>query len=126
MKSIFKMLGVVLFASLVFSACSKDDDPADNRFFVGTYKGRVTYDGAGTDVDNSNGSVTVVKDGSATTYSFKFSDGIPDINNVEFRQSGDNTWVSVGELAGFINVNNQNLKISVTKNGNVWTADCNR
>lgn len=126
MKSILKMLGVVLFASFVFTACSKDDDPADNRFFVGTYNGKVTYTGEGDDVSNTNGSVTVVKGGSATTYNFKFSDGIPDINNVEFRQSGDNTWVSTGELAGLINVTNNKLVIGVTKNGNTWTADCNR
>lgn len=126
MKSILKMVGMVLFASFVLTACSKDDDPADNRFFVGTYNGKVSYTGAGDDVSNTDGSVTVVKGGSATTYSFKFSNGIPDINNVEFKQSGDNTWVSVGDLAGLINVNANRLIIGVTKDGNNWTADCTR
>lgn len=126
MKSILKMVGMVLLASFVLTACSKDDDPADNNFFVGTYNGKVSYSGAGDDVANTDGSVTVVKGGSATTYSFKFSNGIPDINNVEFNKSGDNTWVSIGDMSGFINVNNRNLKIAVTKDGNTWTADCNR
>lgn len=126
MKLILKSLGIALMVTLLFTACSKDDDPADNKFFIGTYNGRVTYTGDGDDVDNSAGSVTVVKGGSATTYNFKFSNGIPDINNVEFNKSGDNTWISVGDLAGLINVNAKRLTINVTKNGNIWTADCTR
>lgn len=126
MKSIIKILGISLFVAMVFTACSKDDDPADNKFFVGTYNGTISYTGDGEDVPSTEGKVTVVKAGSDTKYSFKFSNGIPDINDVEFKKSGDNTWVSLGDLAGLINVNANKLIIGVTKDGNTWTADCSR
>ena len=128
MKSILKILGVALFATLVFTACSKDDDPADNDFFIGTYNGQVSYNGDGDDVSNTNGSVTVVKAGSGTRYSFKFSNGIPDINNVQFENKGDNVLVNVGGQEGvnYIRIDANNLNILYSNDGNTWTADCDR
>lgn len=128
MKSILKILGVGLFAAFVFTACSKDDDPTDNDFFVGTYKGQISYEGAGDDVSATNGSVTVVKVASGTTYSFKFSNGIPDINNVQFEKKGDNILVNVGGQEGvnYIRLDASNLDMLYIKDGNTWTADANR
>ena len=128
MKSVLKMLGIVLAACFVFSACSKDDDPTDNDFFVGTYNGSISYTGDGDDVPETNGSVTVVKIASGTTYSFKFSNSIPDINNVQFEKKGDNILVNVGGQEGvnYIRIDANTLKMLYIKDGNTWTADCTR
>ncbi|WP_346238232.1 hypothetical protein ABDK00_004065 [Niabella insulamsoli] len=128
MKSFLKILGVAMFVTFVFSACSKDDDPTDNDFFVGTYNGQISYNGDGDDVANTNGSVTVVKVASGTTYSFKFSNGIPDINNVQFEKQGDNILFNVGGEAGvnYIRIDAGNLDMLYIKDGNTWNADCSR
>lgn len=117
-----------MFVTFVFSACSKDDDPTDNDFFVGTYNGQISYNGDGDDVANTNGSVTVVKVASGTTYSFKFSNGIPDINNVQFEKQGDNILFNVGGEAGvnYIRIDAGNLDMLYIKDGNTWNADCSR
>jgi len=128
MKTIFSILGIGLMIALVMSACSKDDDPADNNFFIGTYNGTISYAGNGDDVPATDGSVTVVKAGSDTKYSFKFSNGIPDINNVEFEKKGDNVLVNIGgeEGVNYIRIDAHNLKMLFIKDGDTWTADCNR
>ncbi len=128
MKLIFRMLAMGLVVSLLFTACSKDDDPTDNNFFIGTYNGTISYAGDGDDVTSTGGTVTVVKAGSDTRYSFKFSNGIPDINNVEFEKKGDNILVNMGgeEGVNFIRLDAHNLDMLYIKDGNTWTADCTR
>ncbi|SDC03425.1 hypothetical protein [Niabella drilacis] len=125
MKSMFKFLSLLLIATtVVFASCSKDDDPADNNLFVGTYRGSVTYTGDKT-VSNPNGSVTVVKTGDR--YDFKFSDGIPSITNVNIPK-GTNSQVSITPdgYTGSISIDAKNLKIGLIKEGNNWGADCKR
>lgn len=125
MKKILFCLSLLMVSSLVFVGCSKDDDPADNDLFVGTYNGRVTYSNGGENKSNDNGKVTVVKTGS--DYNFVFSDGIPDLNGVRFRRDGDNTVISIDEdEAKVIRITASKLSIGYAKDGAVWTADCNR
>lgn len=130
MKSTFKFLCVALFATLVFTACSKDDDPTNNDFFIGTYKGTISYNGDGTsnDVSSTSGSVTVTKIGSGDTYNFAFSNGIPDINSVQFEKKGDNVYFNVGGQDGvnYIRIDASTLKMLYLKDGQTWTADCTR
>ncbi|MBN8784417.1 MAG: hypothetical protein ABS85_12335 [Sphingobacteriales bacterium SCN 48-20] len=121
----FSIAAVVLMAGMVFVSCSKDDDPADNDVFVGTYNGRVTYQNGSESKSNDNGKVTVVKVGS--DYNFVFSDGIPDLTGVRFRKDGDNTVVSVDEdVTKIIRITASSLTIGYAKDGATWTADCNR
>lgn len=128
MKNLLKFLSiasVVLIAGIVFVSCSKDDDPADNDVFVGTYNGRVTYQNSSESKSNDNGNVRVVKVGS--DYNFIFSDGIPDLTGVRFRKDGDNTVVSVDEdVTKVIRITASRLIIGYAKDGATWTADCNR
>ncbi len=124
MKSILKMLGVVLFASFVFTACSKDDDPSNNDLFAGTYKGRVSYANGSENKSNDNGSVFVTKVGDR--YDFKFSDGIPAITNVSISQDNNGYIGTVNGYTGVIRFNASNLNIGVEKDGAVWTANGNR
>lgn len=128
MKNLLKFLSiasVVLIAGIVFVSCSKDDDPADNDVFVGTYNGRVTYQNSSESKSNDNGNVRVVKVGS--DYNFIFSDGIPDLTGVRFRKDGDNTVVSVDEdVTKIIRITASRLTIGYAKDGATWTADCNR
>lgn len=124
-KSIFKILGVVMAATFVLAACSKDDDPADNDLFVGTYKGDVSYTMEGKNIHNDSGEVRVVKVGS--NYNFFFSDKIPDITGVQFEKKGDNGIINVGsDEARLISIDNKKLVIAYAKDGRVWTANANR
>jgi len=131
MKKAIKILGVcvlAVFAVLSFSSCSHDDDPTNNDFFAGTYKGTISYkDGGSTNISTDNGSVFVTKIASGTKYNFAFSNSIPDLNGVEFEQQGDHTLVMIGSSGtSYIRIDNNELKILFIKDGKTWTANCTR
>jgi len=130
MKKAIKILGMLMlafFAVTSITACSDDDDPANNDFFAGTYKGSISYVDSDKNISTGNGSVFVTKIASGTKYNFAFSDGIPDLNGVEFQQQGDNTLVMVGSTAtSYIRIDNNDLKILYIKDGRTWTANCTR
>ncbi|AJW65330.1 hypothetical protein VO54_03905 [Elizabethkingia miricola] len=132
MKNLFKVAGIFLltaFTIVSFYSCSRSDDPADNDFFAGTYKGNVSYrnNTNSTTINNTNGSVFVTKIASGTRYNFTFSDKIPDLNGVEFEKKGDNTLVSIGANdSSYIRIDSNKLRIFYVKDGQTWTADCNR
>jgi hypothetical protein len=128
MKNKFKILGLMCMALLAISvftiSCSKDDDPADNDFFIGTFNGDISYQGDGQTITDDDGKLTVVKVGSS--YSFKFGSGIPDINNVKFEKKDDNTYVSIGSGVTGITITASTLKMLVSNDDGTWTADCSR
>lgn len=127
MKNLLKILSIVVLSVFVFASCSRDDDPADNDFFVGTYNGTVSYNDGNTSISSDNGKVTVVKIASGTKYNFAFSNGIPDLNGVEFQKTGDNTLINVGSNANaMITINNNDLDIIYNKDGKTWYANCTR
>lgn len=122
-------LVVLAMSAVVFTACSSDDDPADNDFFAGTYKGSVAYNTgtANGNISSDNGSVFVTKIASGTKYNFAFSNGIPDLVGVEFEKKGDNSLVSVGATSTeFIKIDNKNLNMIYRKDGKTWTATATR
>ncbi len=125
MKNVIKILGVVCVAFLTFS-CSKDDDPADNDIFVGTYEGAIGYSHDGDVISTDDGKVTVAKTGD--NYYFRFSDGIPDLTGVEFEESDDNVLLNIDFEDGvrYIRITASSLNILYTKNGRTWTANCSR
>ncbi|MCZ4243283.1 hypothetical protein [Pedobacter punctiformis] len=124
MKKTVKILSLFLIVLTVMISCKKDTDPADKDFFVGTYKGSVSYNKSGQSITSSDGRVTVSKIGE--TYSFYFGNNIPDITGVKFEKSGDNNYVSVGSGLTGITINASSLKMLVNKDGATWTADCSR
>lgn len=125
MKKILSVLAITLLTVSLFTSCKKDDDPADNDLFVGTYRGSVSYNTDGETISKDNGSVTVVKIGSK--YNFAFSDGIPDITGVEFAKENDNTYINIGgDATSYIRINASTLKILYVKDGKRWGADCTR
>lgn len=130
MKKAIRILGMlvlVFFAVTTITSCSDDDDPANNDFFAGTYKGSVGYADGDTNINSDDGSVFVTKIASGTKYNFAFSNGIPDLNGIEFNQQGDNTLVMVGSTAtSYIRIDNNELKILYIKDGKTWTANCTR
>ena len=95
MKKIIALVSVICLSLVAFSciSCSKNDDPADNDLFVGTYKGSISYSNGEEKKAVDNGSVTVVKTGN--DYYFRFSDGIEDLKGVSFKKEGDNTLINV-------------------------------
>lgn len=128
-KNLLKFFGIFLLVFSIFamSSCRSDDDPVDNDFFAGTYKGNISYNDGSSTISKDNGSVFVTKIASGTKYNFRFSDGIPDLNNVEFKKEGDNVLVMVGSTASaYIRIDNNELKIAYTKDGKIWTANCTR
>lgn len=130
MKKAIKILGLfmlVFFTALSFTSCSDDDDPANNDFFAGTYRGSVSYKEGSNTISANDGSVFVTKIASGTKYNFAFSNNIPDLNGVEFQQTGDNTLVMVGSNATtYIRIDNNELKMFFTRDGKTWTANCTR
>ena len=124
MKNLLKAFAILFLATTVFTSCSKDDDPADNDLFVGTYNGRITYTSGDVNKSNDNGSVRVVKVGN--NYNFAFSDDIPNLNDVEFRKD-ENSVISIGDdEAKSIRITESQLTITFTKDGQFWTARCTR
>lgn len=124
MKTKLKISLIALLAVLTFGFTSCSEDPADSDFFVGKYKGSVSYVDKDKSIANKNGSVTVIKVGS--TYNFDFSDKIPSITGVKFEKKDDNTYVSIGSGLTGITISADNLNMLVVKDGATWTADCSR
>lgn len=125
MKNLIKLLGVSVLTLFVATSCSSDDDPVDNDLFVGTYEGPISYSSDSENKSVDDGSITVVKVGNK--YNFAFSDGIPNINGVEFEEDDDNYYINIGgsEL-NYIRINESNLEILYVDGDETWTADCNR
>lgn len=127
MKNLLKTFGILILSLFVIVSCSRDDDPADNDFFAGTYNGSISYVDGSNNINTADGKVFVTKIASGTKYNFKFSNGIPDLNGIEFQQTGDNTLVSVGSSGtSYIKIDNNDLDILYTKDGKTWTANCTR
>ncbi|QFG52209.1 hypothetical protein [Chryseobacterium sp.] len=127
MKNLLKTFGILILSLFVIVSCSRDDDPADNDFFAGTYNGSISYVDGSNNINTADGKVFVTKIASGTKYNFKFSNGIPDLNGIEFQQTGDNTLVSVGSTGtSYIKIDNNDLDIFYTKDGKTWTANCTR
>ncbi|HLV46403.1 MAG TPA: hypothetical protein VKY32_05110 [Flavobacterium sp.] len=125
MKNVLKFLGASVLLLFVVTACSKDDDPSDNDLFVGTYNGSIHYTSDSENKSSDDGKVTVVKVGNK--YNFAFSDGIPNINGIEFEEEDDNYYINIGgnELS-YIRINESDLKIFYSTDGQTWEADCSR
>lgn len=133
MKNVTKILGslfIAFFALVFVASCSRDDDPVDNDFFAGTYKGSIGYNNTDDDaeaINVENGSVFVTKIASGTKYNFRFSDGIPDLNGVEFEKKGDNMLVSIGANdLKYIRIDNNKLTMLYSVDGKTWTANTTR
>jgi len=128
MKNKARIFTALILAFTMFAvSCSKDESPADSDFFVGTYNGNISFiDGDDiTDITtDTDGRITVVKVGNS--YTFNFGSGIPDITNVKFEKSGDNTYVSVGDGLTGITITANSLNALVINDRGTWTADCTR
>ena len=128
MKKIFALVTVICLSLVAFSciSCSKNDDPADNDLFVGTYKGKISYLDGETKKIADNGSVTVLKAGN--DYYFRFSDGIPDLKGIKFKKEGDHSLVNIDLQDGvkIIRINASSLNILYTTDGKTWTANAKR
>ena len=126
MKNIFKLLSVLFIALFAFTSCSKDDDPIDNDIFVGKYNGKISYTkGIEESKRNDNGTVTVVKV-SGDTYSFNFSDNIPNIRNVNMKKGESSTLIFQDGSIGTISISAHKLNLTFAKEGQTWVADCTR
>lgn len=127
MRSFMKICSIALLSTVAltsFNACSKDDDPADNDLFIGTYRGNISYVSGSENKSATDGKVTVTKVGN--NYNFAFSDGIPNINGVTFEKGADYV-VSVGsDATKYIKVTASKLTIGYAADGKAWTADCSR
>ncbi len=126
MKSVLKFLGIALFATFVFASCSKDDNPADNNLFVGTYTGNTGYTSGDNTVDYGPGKVTVVKVGDKYKFDFRDNGNISSITDVVIAKGEEGYIGTVNGYTGVIKFNANNLNIAVAKDGAAWAADCNR
>lgn len=125
MRNVLKMAGIFCLAFVAF-ACSKNDDPADNDVFAGTYKGKIGFVSEGENKGSDDGSVTVVK--AAGKYYFRFSDSIENLTGVEFKKEGDNTLINIDFEQGvqYIKITAKSLEMLYMKDGKTWTASAKR
>ena len=128
MKKLFTLVTLICISIVAFSSisCSKNDDPADNDLFVGTYKGKISFLKGEEKKSFDNGSVTVVKTGN--DYYFRFSDGIEDLKGVSFKKEGDNRLVNIDFEDGvkYIKIDASSLTMLYTTEGKTWTANAKR
>ena len=128
MKKLFTLVTLICISLVAFSSisCSKNDDPADNDLFVGTYKGKISFLKGEEKKSFDNGSVTVVKTGD--DYYFRFSDGIEDLKGVSFKKEGDNRLVNIDFEDGvkYIKIDASSLTMLYTTDGKTWTANAKR
>ncbi len=122
MRNSVKALGLCILAAVFIVSCSKDNDPVDDNLFVGTYNGSISYSQAdsNTNIATDNGRVTLVKVGNS--YNFDFSDGIPSLTGIQMEKN-ENIFVSSD---GLITIDEGNLIIAYTEDGEIWGADCSR
>src|SRR5699024_1677743 len=126
MKNVWKVLGILCLV-FVIASCSKDDDPANNDLFVGTYNGSVGFNDDESNISADSSSVTVVKVGD--DYNFKFNDsGIPALTGVEFKEDGDNGVINIDFEEGVqvVRIDESNLTIMYSEDGQTWNANCTR
>lgn len=128
MKKLFTLVTLICISLVAFQSisCSKNDDPADNDLFVGTYKGKISFLKGEEKKSFDNGSVTVVKTGN--DYYFRFSDGIEDLKGVSFKKEGDNRLVNIDFEDGvkYIKIDASSLTMLYTTDGKTWTANAKR
>ena len=128
MKKLFTLVTLICISLVAFSSisCSKNDDPADNDLFAGTYKGKISFLKGEEKKSFDNGSVTVVKTGN--DYYFRFSDGIEDLKGVSFKKEGDNRLVNIDFEDGvkYIKIDASSLTMLYTTDGKTWTANAKR
>ncbi|MGJ8735786.1 hypothetical protein [Zobellia laminariae] len=122
MKKTINGLTVFLISTVLIMSCSKDNDPVDDNLFVGTYKGSVSYSetSGNTEISTDDGRVTLVKVGDS--YNFDFSDGIPSLKGIKIDKN-ENILISSD---GGVRIDEGNLTIAYTKDGEVWGANCTR
>lgn len=128
-KFLTAILSIGIVTGLLFTSCKKDTDPVDKDFFLGKYVGHITYNnteaGSEESIDVASGKINVVKVGSS--YNFVFSDGIPDITNVKFKDNGSNSVISIGsDESHYIKINASELKILYNEGTETWTGNCQR
>lgn len=124
MKKTIQIFSMLMIAMTIMVSCKKDKDPATTDFFIGTYKGDVSYKKDGNTITSTDGKITVSKVGE--TYNFYFGSNIPDITGVKFEKQGDNSYVSIGSGLTGITIDASTLKMLVIKDGATWTANCTR
>ncbi len=129
MKKSMKLLSLLFVVLFAVSACSKDDDPADNDIFVDEYKGKISYvnnNDSEKNVPSTDGKVTVTKVG-GSNYSFIFDNDIPDILNVKMQKGDNNKLFLEDGKFGLISIDADQLTIGYTTDeGETWTANCKR
>lgn len=119
------IISLLSLAILLFASCSKDKGPEDSDVFIGTYNGSISFKSDTEDKSTSAGSVTVAKVNDS--YSFAFSDGIPNITNIKLEKENEEFSINIGgNSLSYIRINSGQLKIFYNKDGRTWTADCTR
>ncbi|WP_378172839.1 hypothetical protein [Aquimarina sp. SS2-1] len=133
-NNFFKNLSkvVLVLSILMIASCGSDDDGAVDAGvilpaeLVTTYDGSLTYAPTnGTTIINTSGTATITRSGNS--YTISFSDGVPSITGVTFIQTGDTVFVSasVGTPTSGIAINDAELSVGITIDGNVWTFGTN-
>ena len=125
MIKFLKSMMLLIFFGAIFTSCTAEliDDPEEDIIPASietVYTGILTYSGSNGDlIENNNGTATITKNGS--TYSITFSDNVPSISGLKFKDNNGSyaTIGTSGSQAG-ININGDNIEISVSEDGNNW------
>ncbi len=124
MKKAFVFFAITILSLTLLSVSScKDDDPKDNVLFTGTYKGRISYTKGLKIISEKDGKVTVNKVGDK--YSFNFSNDIPSLKGIKI-EKGENKFDINWGSGSIITIDAHKLHLFMTKDGEIWTANCSR
>lgn len=128
MTKLIKLFALMTMIAVILPSCSVDLGPdVDNddedtlpTESIATYTGTLTYtSNTGNVITNLDGEAKLSKSGN--TYKITFSDGVPSLTNISFVKDS-NDWVSVstGSSVSGITVDDEDLILGVTKDGNNW------
>ncbi len=124
----FALIVSTLICLTLFS-CKKDEVPTDTNnnttvtipaSSLTSYTGALNYTSTtGQVVNEPNATATIEKNGS--TYSISFSDNVPTISSLEFKdEDGEYASLSSSNSMSGIVIDGDDLDIGATNNGNTW------
>ena len=119
-RSLFILFAFTALVSCEIGASLEDDEAELPSSLLATYSGTLNYtDSDGNDISKTDGTATISKSGS--TYTINFNHNVPTISNLRFKdKNGSYATVSTSNSSAGIVIENDEITVSVVKDGNNW------
>lgn len=106
-------------------SCRKNENTdGASSSIVGSFVGRVQYQGNSLEVDRDNRLMRILNDRDKDQFKIEFYTGIPNITKIKFDKVNDSTWVSVDSLKGQdVRISGKLLQINYKLNSESWIVN---